>query len=368
MARIGLEARSLSTLGGGVRRYTVEVISRILTSASDKFIVYYDSKKHLGTFKADQKVVPVFNPLFRIAWDYFYLPRALKKDDIDLIHYFKPATTPFKKPLAVATMYDVIPLLHPETQTKIQLSYWKKQLPLVAKTCAHLITISQSAKNDIVNLLQVEPEKITVTPLGVDEKFKRASEEEIKAVKNKYSLNAPFFLFVGTIEPRKNVARLLKAFISISEKIPHELVIAGKWGWRYEDVKEVLANSKAKNKIKILSYVEGKDLVPLYSAADVFVFPSLYEGFGLPPLEALACGTPVITSNISSLPEAVGTNGILIDPNNVESIANAMLNLAQDEVVKKNLAIKGIEWAKNFTWEKTANLTLEVYNKVLGRS
>lgn len=363
-----MEARSLSTLGGGVRRYTVEVISRILKKSSDEFAVYYDSKKYLGMFpNSKEKAVPVFHPLFRIAWDYFMLPKALKKDRIELVHYFKPATTPFKKPLSIATMYDVIPLLHPETQTKIQLAYWKKQLPLVAKTCDHLITISESAKNDIVNLLNISPDKITVTPLGVDEKFKRADEEKINAIKEKYSLNSPFFLFVGTIEPRKNIAKLIKAFDSIADQVPHELVITGKWGWKFDDVKEALGNARSKDKIKILSYVDGVDLVPLYSAADVFVFPSLYEGFGLPVLEALACGVPVITSNVSSLPEAVGENGILINPESEEGIAQSMLKLAQDEALKKDLSQKGTEWAKNFTWEKTAEETLKVYDKVLGR-
>ena len=326
MARIALEARSLSTLGGGVRTYTKEVISRILKSGGEnEYIVYHDNNKNVGGFgPAKEKVVPVGHPLFRIGWDYFLLPGALKRDKIDFIHYFKPATTPFKKPTAIATMYDVIPLLYPETQTAIQLAYWRKQLPLVAKTCAHLITISECSKRDIVRLLQVDPAKITVTSLGVDAKFKQASENEKTMVREKYKLPEIYILYVGTIEPRKNIARLIRSYNKVASKIPHSLLLVGKWGWGFEDVKDEIAKSPFRDRIISLSYVESEYLPVIYSLATLFVFPSLYEGYGLPPLEAMACGTPVITSNVSSLPEVVGDAAITINPLDEYSLAREM--------------------------------------------
>ncbi|MDO8512212.1 MAG: glycosyltransferase family 1 protein [bacterium] len=366
MARIALEARSLSTLGGGVRTYTKEVISRILKAeSSDEYIIYHDSKKNLSSFPgAEEKVVSVGHPLFRIGWDYFLLPQALKRDKIDFIHYFKPATTPFKKPVAIATMYDVIPLLYPETQTAIQLAYWRKQLPLTAKTCAHLITISECSKRDIVRLLQVDPAKITVTPLGVDSKFKPVSEIEKIAMREKYRLPEKYILYLGTIEPRKNVARLIRAFNKVAGNIPHSLVLAGKWGWSYEDVKEEIAKSPFKDRIISLSYVESEYLPSLCSAASIFVFPSLYEGYGLPPLEAMACGTPVITSNVSSLPEVVGDAALTVDPLDEDALSKAIERLALDTALQNELSEKGLARAKQFNWDKTAEMTLGVYKKV----
>lgn len=366
MAKIALEARSLSTLGGGVRTYTKEVISRIIKNSVDnEYVIYHDSKKNLGNFAgAQEKVVSVGHPLFRLGWDYFLLPRALKRDKIDFVHYFKPATTPFKKPVAIATMYDVIPLLYPETQTAIQLAYWRKQLPLVAKTCAHLITISECSKRDIVRLLQVDPAKITVTPLGVDVRFKPMSEIEKTAMREKYQLPGKYILYLGTIEPRKNVARLIRAFNKVAGKIPHSLVLAGKWGWSYENVKEEIAKSPFRDRIISLSFIESEYLSALCSAADMFVFPSLYEGYGLPPLEAMACGTPVITSNVSSLPEVVGDAALTIDPLDEDALSSAIEHLALDVVMQNKLREKGLVRAKQFTWEKTTAMTLEVYKKV----
>jgi glycosyltransferase involved in cell wall biosynthesis len=369
MPRIALEARSLSTLGGGVRTYTKEVISRILSGDFNaEYYVYYDSARYLGTFgekTAKEKVVNVWHPLMRIAWDYFFLPSALKRDKIDFIHYFKPATTPFKKPRAIATMYDVIPLLYPETQTKIQLAYWNNQLPLVAKTCEHLLTISECSKKDIVERLQVSPEKITVTPLGVDPRFVPATSEEKNIVAEKYKLPQNFILYLGTIEPRKNIARLVRAYNLIAKNIPHSLVLAGKWGWSFEDVEEEISKSPFKDRIKVLSHVEAELLPALYSMATAFVFPSLYEGFGLPPLEAMACGTPVVTSDVSSLPEVVGDFALKINPLDEDALAQAMEKIVSDVSLRERLIVGGLSWAKNFNWDKTAQLTMDVYRKLI---
>jgi len=369
MPKIALEARSLSTLGGGVRTYTKEVISRILLgSINAEYFVYYDTNRYVGTFtgkSVKEKVVNVWHPLMRIAWDYFFLPSALKRDKIDFVHYFKPATTPFKKPRAIATMYDVIPLLYPETQTKIQLAYWNKQLPLVAKTCEHLLTISECSKKDIVERLQVSPEKITVTPLGVDARYMPATNEKKNIVKEKYKLPKDFILYLGTIEPRKNIARLVRAYNHVAKNIPQDLVLAGKWGWSFEDVEQEIARSPFRDRIKILSHVDAELLPALYSMATAFVFPSLYEGFGLPPLEAMACGTPVITSNVSSLPEVVGESALKINPLDEIALSEAMEKIVSDSVLRERLIAQGSVWVKNFNWDRTAQLTMDVYRKLL---
>lgn len=364
--RIALEARSLSTHGGGVKNYTKEIISRITSNSSDfDYFVYYDSPKYIGAFPdTREKSVRVFNPALRIFWDYFSLPYELKKDKIDFVHYFKPATTFLKIAPAIATMYDIIPLLYPETQTLVQRSYWRNQLPLTAKKCRHLITISEASKKDIVQTLQVNPENITVTPLGVSAEFHPVDDLKKNAARLKYGLPEKFILYLGTIEPRKNIARLIRAFNEIAGDFPHALVIAGKWGWNYSEIERELKKSPYSSRILTLSYVNGRDLPSLYSAADVFVFPSFYEGFGLPPLEAMACGTPVITSNVSSLPEVVGNSGVLINPFDEKDIATGMIRVLENETIKDRLSRAGIERAKEFNWDNTAKATIDVYNKI----
>lgn len=365
MATVALEARSLSTLGGGVRTYTQEVIKRILsTDKKNKYSVYYDSNKYLGTFSgATERVVNLTNPFLRIYWDYFSLPKAFLEDNIEFVHYFKPATTPFKKPVAIATIYDVIPLLFPNTQTFTQLLYWKKQLPLVARTCRHIITISECSKRDIVEKLQIPPDKITVTPLGVNRIFEPTPDDLKKEARVKYTLPEKFILYTGTIEPRKNIANLVRSFNILAKNFPHDLVIAGKWGWEFGDVKREIGKSEFRERIRVLSYVEQKYLPALYGCASVFVFPSIYEGFGLPPLEAMACGTPVAVSNVSSLPEVVGDAALLFDPHDPDSIVSALAKILSDRKKAEGLSELGIERAKIFSWDKTAEITLDVYRK-----
>lgn len=367
MTRIALEARALSTLGGGVRTYTREVISRLLASHSPyNFQVYYDSPRFLGTFPdAPERAIPVGHPLLRLFWDFWSLPRAVEKDAVDLLHYFKPATSPWLRVRAVATVYDVIPLLYPETQTVEQRWYWRVQLPLVAKKCEQLLTISESSKRDIVRCLQISPERVTVTPLGVSERFRPASESEVSRVRARLKLPQTFFLSLGTIEPRKNVARLVRAYARICTSVPHDLVIAGKWGWKFTDVLQALRDPRVHARVRVLSHVAQDDLPALYSAADVFAFPSFYEGFGLPPLEALACGTPVVASSVSSIPEAVGSHALLMPPEHEEALADALKRLALDRALHDRLRGEGMTWARGFTWERTVSQTVAVYERLL---
>ena len=367
MARIALEARSLSTLGGGVRTYTLEVIRRLpRVGAAHDYHVFYDASKYRGIFGGvTEHVVPVGHPLLRLAWDFFLLPPALKAARVDLVHYFKSAVSPWGRQPSVATVHDIIPLLFPQTQMRVQRWYWEIQLPLVARTCTHLITTSENSKRDIVERLQVPPERITVTLPGVDERFHPATVEASATVRRAYALPEQFVLVLGTIEPRKNIARLLRAFARVSVHVPHHLVLAGKWGWKYEDVQAALKDPRLRGRVHVLSYVPSEHLPALMSSADAFVFPSLYEGFGLPPLEAMACGTPVVTSSVSSVPEAVGPHALTVHPEDEDALAGAVERLVTDRVLHDRLARDGIAWARQFTWDRTAAQTLTVYEQLL---
>jgi glycosyltransferase involved in cell wall biosynthesis len=195
--------------------------------------------------------------------------------------------------------------------------------------------------------------------------FKRIQVHKIlNSIKQKYHLPDRFILFVGTLEPRKNIIRLLEAYARIKDKLPHKLVIAGTKGWLYQPIFEAVKRLSLRNNVIFLGYVDDGNLPALYNLADLFVYPSIYEGFGLPVLEAMACGIPVITSNVSSLPEVAGDAAVLVDPYNVKELAGAMKHVLTNASLRKQVINKGFQQAKNFSWKKCARETLKVYEEV----
>ncbi len=237
-----------------------------------------------------------------------------------------------------------------------------------ARAATHVIAVSESTKKDLVKELKVPPEKIAVVYEGVDrEKFQILEFKfKINETKRKYSIDGKYLLFVGTIQPRKNLGRLIKSFSMLDQRGDLDLVIAGKEGWSADEIYAAPERFGVGGRVKFLGYVPTDDIVYLMNGAEALVFPSLYEGFGLPVLEALSCGCPVVTSNISSLPEVVGEAGILVDPYNVEDIVQGIrgvLDLSIQE--REDLIKKGLKQADNFSWEKTAQETLEVLELVL---
>ncbi|MCD6594796.1 glycosyltransferase family 4 protein [bacterium] len=204
-----------------------------------------------------------------------------------------------------------------------------------------------------------------VSEKGVNSVFHRIAENEIVKIRKKYNLPKKFIMFLGTIEPRKNLVGLLKAYSSIHTKIEHKLVIVGGKGWKYSNIFETIEKLQIKDKIIFTGFVATGDLPAIYSSADIFVYPSFYEGFGIPLLESMACGTPVMTSDISSMPEVVGDVALLFDPYSVEDIAEKILKLARDNSMRNILSEEGIERAKKFSWEKSARKILNIYKKVI---
>ena len=236
------------------------------------------------------------------------------------------------------------------------------------KFATHLIAVSQSTKKDIINQFGAKQDKISVIYEGVDlSRFKpENSKLKITRVLKKYKIQNPYILFVGTIQPRKNLVRLIQAFSQLIEiyKEPINLVIAGKPGWLYEEIYRVAKEPQVANKVKFLNYISEEDLPPLYSGASLFAFPSLYEGFGLPVLEAMACGTAVLTSKVSSLPEVGGKAAFFVDPYNLDEIKKGMYQIITDNNLRKTLISKGVEQVRKFSWEKAAKETLKVFEKV----
>jgi glycosyltransferase involved in cell wall biosynthesis len=238
-------------------------------------------------------------------------------------------------------------------------------MPRFLRAADAVIAVSECTKRDAIRFYRIPEEKITVIYEGVNPRFRPASPEAIAAVRARYGLPERFILYVGTIEPRKNLTTLLEAFHHLLATYDLRLVIVGKKGWLYERFFRRLRELGLENRVLFTGYVPDEDLPAIYSAADLFVFPSLYEGFGLPVLEAMACGTPVICSNTSSLPEVAGDAALLVDPTDARALTGAMEQVLTNERLWATLRAKGMERARGFTWEKAAYRTWEVYQQVI---
>ncbi len=301
------------------------------------------------------------------------IPRAIKNADIDILHipvHWYNQTTPFflnRDIKKVLTIHDLTPIQFPEMHTRETNITWKTSLNLIKNRTEIIIAISNSTKNDIIDLLKIPENRIQVIHEAADERYKPLKNKELvlEEIKKAFNINSPYILFVGTLEKRKNVPTLIKAFFKLKKlSIPHKLVIVGGKGWKYTQIFDLINELRLENDVIFTDYVSDDDLVKLYNAADLFVYPSLYEGFGLPPLEAMACGCPVITSNTSSLPEVVGDAGILIDPNNIDSLTESMHKILLDKGLMEEMSKKSLERANMFSWEKTAKQTWDVYEEV----
>jgi glycosyltransferase involved in cell wall biosynthesis len=298
---------------------------------------------------------------------HFYIQFALWRNpmNLDVLHCPESASLYMGIPdiKKIITVYDVTPLLFPKSFTKGTLLRYKILFSKSINLADRVIAISNSTKQDLIRYFQVPEDKITVTHLAADECFRPLPSNNIQRFRDKYRLDFPFILYVGTLEPRKNLPTLIKAFYYLKKKnISHKLVIAGGKGWKYDSIFQMISNLNLMKDIHFTGYVPKEDLPLLYNAADAFVYPSLYEGFGLPPLEAMACGCPVITSNTSSLPEVVGDAGITINPCDYDKLAETVDNVISDSELKIQLSKMGQARAAEFSWKKCADKTLKIYN------
>jgi glycosyltransferase involved in cell wall biosynthesis len=311
--------------------------------------------------------IKVERPAARIAWEHLALPALTRRDHLDLFHGTVNVVPPGLPCPSVVTIHDLAFLRYPEQVTAKRYQYLSRTIRSSVKRAAQILSVSEATKRDIVELLSVEPEKIAVTPLGVDERFRRIDEAALSHFREQAGIERPFMLFVGTLEPRKNLPRLVEAFTLIASNVPHDLVVIGPEGWLTSEIHESAARLLDRGRIQFRGFVPDGQLPAWYSACDLFAYPSLYEGFGLPPLEAMACGAPVLTSSISSLPEVVGDAAQTVDPLDSQAISAGMLNVLSDANLRDDLRRRGPEQAKRFTWHRTAALTVEAYREAVRR-
>lgn len=303
----------------------------------------------------------VFNS--KKLWTLIGLSRKLKNYKLDVFFSLTHYLPLFTSSPSVISILDVSYLYFPDLFKKKDLYKLKFWGGYSIKKAKKIITISNSSKNDIIKMYKVNSDKIAVVYPGVKEKLSSKDRDlNMTDLKEKFGISSPFILFVGTLQPRKNIVRLIEAFSKLNSDL--ELVIVGKKGWQFEEILNAPKKYDVENKVKFLESVTDEDLPSLYKNAVCFCLPSLYEGFGLPVLEAMQYGCPVVTSNVSSLPEAAGEAAVYFDPENVEDITKALQSVADDEQLRSKLIKLGYEQVKKFSWEKTAKETLKVLEEV----
>ncbi len=296
------------------------------------------------------------------------VPATLFSGAMDLYHGPDFVLPPLgKKVRKIVTIHDLAFLEHPEYAVPSLAAYLRKVVPESVAMADVVTTVSSEVNRTLVEHFQTPREKIIVIPNGVAPYFRRITDPIIlNATRQKFGLKHPLLLGVGTLEPRKNHLGLIKAFYQAQKQKygPAMLAIAGGSGWLYEETRNLVAELKLERKVRFLGRVTDLELVTLYSMADVFAFPSFFEGFGIPPLEAMACGAPVITSNTSSLPEVAGDAALLVDPNDVNALARAILNILGNEQLRAELVKKGYQRVQQYTWAMSARKVLKIYQKM----
>ncbi len=303
----------------------------------------------------------------RIAYEHFVLNRYAKSKQTDILHcpaYILPWN---RKGLNIATIHDTIALDFPEYCSTTNRAYFHFALPHSIRKADKIIAVSHTVKNDILRKFSINPDKIVVINHGLANIFwENLSVQKLSEVRQKYHLPERFILFVGNIEPKKNIPRLIDAYRNLHKHndIPHVLVIAGQFAWKYQHVLQKTIKQTI-GKILFLGYIHQSDLPAIYTLADLFVFPSLYEGFGLPPLEAMACGVPTMVSNVGALPEITNGNSLVVDPLSTDAIEIAMYKLIHDQTLREQLITKGRHHALKFKWNTAWNLTKDLYRSFM---
>jgi len=315
--------------------------------------------------------IPLTENLSKVWFEQISFPRACLDQEVDVAHvpYFAPPLRSSRS--VVVTIHDLIPLVLPAYRGSTLVRLYTRLVATAARRAGAIITDSAASKQDILDVLDVPPARVHVVYLAANETFKPIGDaQKLETIREKYNLPGEYILYLGGFDQRKNVATLILAFAKMvhNTSANAQLVIAGRLPTQnsafFPDPRPMVERARLQDRVSFIGWVPEEDKPALYSEANVFVFPSLYEGFGLPPLEAMSCGAAVIASNRGSLPEIVGEGGLLVDPLDVDGLAAAMTALAEDKRRRRDLAAKGLDQAQRFSWQKTVAKTLEVYRSV----
>jgi len=369
---IAIDAHSVGTqLGGNVTYITslIEALAEI--DKANQYTLYVTMPEAVERYTGRwdnfnvRRTLP-HTPLIRIP---ITLALELRRRPVDLlfVQYTAPLFAPCK---VVTTIHDISYEHLPETFNRRSRFQMKLTIRHTARHADHVIASSEYSRQDVIDTYQLRPEKVTAIPLAAPASYKPVTDQSrLNRIREKYSIKGDFILGVGSIHPRKNLSRLISAYAALVKRrddVP-ALILVGKKGWLSDETFNAKELSGLGDRVRFTGFVPDEDLPPLYSAAKVFVYPSFFEGFGLPPLEAMQCGTPVITGNRTSLPEVVGDAGLQVDPFQTDAIADAIEKVLSDEKLSLELSERGLKRAEKFSWGSTARQTLAVFERIVSK-
>lgn len=363
--RIAIDARLVSYLGGGTSRYTIQLVNALATLPSGEEIMVLEGRggAPAGTWPPSTRTHRLLTPPHHHL-EQLTLPAELLLVGADLVH--SPDFIPpfYRNCRSVITIHDLAFLRFPDLLTAESARYYG-QVGRASRSADQVIAVSHATKQDVVELLGVDPGKVTIAYEAAGAECRPMERGEMYRQRKRLGLADRFILFVGTLEPRKNLPLLLRAFSAVWKEHRVPLVVVGGKGWLYEEVFATHESLALGDAVVFAGQVASEELVNYYNCAAALVLPSLYEGFGLPALEAMACGTPAIVSDVSSLPEITGDAALRVDPHDAEGFTAAMRAVLGDQELRETLRAKGLERASQFSWEKAARETLDVYRKAM---
>jgi len=383
--RIGIDYTAAVRQGAGIGRYCRELV-RALARQEDghEYVLLVAgrlSAPQMAALRAELGDSPHFGlqPLWlserwlNRLWHRLQIPLPVEAaaGRLDLFHSPDFTLPPVWRARTILTVHDLSFLRVPQYAEPNLRAYLEQAVPRSVRRADLVLADSQNTKDDVVELLHVPAERVWVVPAGVEPRFHRVADAtELARVQQAYGLTRPFILSVGTLQPRKNFTGLIEAYhlLRAQHHVPHQLVIVGGKGWLYEPILRRVAELGLQEEVRFLGFAADADLPALYSLADLFAWPSFYEGFGIPVLEAMACGTPVVASNVSSLPEVVGDAGLMVTPGDGEALADALRRLLTDATLRADLIARGHAQAARFTWERAAQLLLQAYQQAAATS
>ena len=365
--RIGIDARKLHDFGIGTYiRNLLRQLSRLDRNTDFVVLCRPEDRDTLASLGENFRAVPETAGNYSIA-EQVKVPLALRREGVTLFHAPHYVLPPLVRCNSVVTIHDCIHLMFPQyLPNRFALGYARAAITMAARRATRVLTVSESSKRDILKYVDTQPDKIDVIYNAYDDRFAvEPGEEDVVRVRERFQLHDEFVLYAGNVKPHKNVERLIQAFHLVRQRgLDHlKLVIIGDEVSRYAALRRAVHKHQLHQYVRFLGYLPEETLAVLYRLAGVFVFPSLYEGFGLPPLEAMASGTPVVTSNVSSLPEVAGDAAILVDPYDPTAIANGIATVLSDERIRRDMRTKGLERARQFSWETSVRRVLDIYRE-----
>jgi glycosyltransferase involved in cell wall biosynthesis len=366
--RIGIDARKLHDFGIGTYiRNLLRQLARL--DRQTEFVVFCraEDRETLGSLGENFRPVEESAPNYSIS-EQIRIPLAIRREGVTLFHAPHYVLPPLVQCRSVVTIHDCIHLMFPQyLPNRLALQYARTSISLAARRATRVLTVSESSKRDILRFVDTDSSKIQVIYNAYDERFGvEPREEDVVRVRERYQLHDEFVLYAGNVKPHKNLERLIVAFDLVRKRGLDrlKLVLIGDEISKYASLRRAVHQHQLHKYVRFLGYLPEETLAVMYRLAGVFVFPSLYEGFGLPPLEAMASGTPVVTSNVSSLPEVAGDAAILVDPHDPYAIADGISRLLTDEKLRRDLRMKGLARARQFSWEDSVRRVHAIYQEV----